>query len=166
MEPVSVNTAAGMLAADEALPISTPGREETMVHLLKETPLAMSVGEHLKRGNTFVWSDRTLPYFAPSKHVKIRCPQTRRWTATRVSNNVPYFLAHLNSGKALGGHQLESGKPASFSRTTEMGGVNFIRIKPLSRKLPAPTRAPQREAAIRDNIQDIISGSIHVRTRT
>ena len=57
-------------------------------------PLAMSIWQQIKRGQTFIWRHGEAPYIVLD-HKKLKCtvwcPLGHRWYAKRVRNNVPIF---------------------------------------------------------------------------
>ena len=65
------------------------------MHLLPKCPLAISIGEEVAKGYTFIWTPALNPYFANAKDVKISCPKTRRFEADYVKGHVPHFSIKL-----------------------------------------------------------------------
>ena len=85
-------TANGQVTANNTIEVKTQEIGSTTMHLLDTPcPLAVSVGEEVNKGYTFVWSWRTPPFFAQEKHVRVTCPKTKRHEAAFVRRNDPYF---------------------------------------------------------------------------
>ena len=72
------------------------------MHLLKDCPLALSIGEEVSKGYAFVWTPSLFnkPFFANSKYAKVQCPKSRRYEADYVRNNVPHFSVKLDGSRA------------------------------------------------------------------
>ena len=95
--PQTFNTANGTVKTEHGLKIKTQGRDETIMHLLQDSPMAFSVGEAISRGNTLVWQPQVMPYFAPAKYVRVSCPKSRRYEAACVKQNVPHWRVRLSN---------------------------------------------------------------------
>ena len=78
------NTANGVRRSNTGLNIKTQVAGSTMMHLLENCPLALSVGEEVNKGYAFVWTPTMKPYFAEAKIVTVRCPKSRRYEAASL----------------------------------------------------------------------------------
>lgn len=67
------------------------------MYLLNSCPLALALGKEVEdKKRTLIWEHGHLPYLAlDATKCKVTCPEDNRWTAVRVSHNVPIFSAHL-----------------------------------------------------------------------
>ena len=101
-------TANGQVTSNNTIEVKTQGIGSTTMHLLDTTcPLAVSVGEEVNKGYTFVWSRKNLPFFAQEKHVRVTCPKTKRHEAAYVRHNVPHFKIGI-SDSPIGSPPLHS----------------------------------------------------------
>ena len=78
-QPVNFLTGGGVRQSNEAVNLLAKALGNLQVHLLKDCPLAMSIGRQVKRGRTFVWGHGKIPHIALN-HKKCRV----WWHASRV----------------------------------------------------------------------------------
>ena len=92
--PVTFATGGGPQTSHEELKLYAKRVGDLKLHLLENCPLAMSIGQQIKRGRTFIWRHGEAPYIVLD-HKKLKCtvwcPLGHRWYAKRVRNNVPIF---------------------------------------------------------------------------
>ena len=95
--PVKFLKGGGIQQSSEAVNLWAQALGSMQVHLLKDCPLAMSIGRQVRKGRTFVWEHGKVPYIALN-HRKccIWCPLENRWYASRVKNDVPMFSIGLD----------------------------------------------------------------------
>ncbi len=118
--PVRFSTATGIVPSTTGIDVTTQGNSSTTMHLLKNCPLAISVGEEVSKGYAFIWSPSLFskPFFANAKYVKVSCPKSRRYEAEYVKDNVPHFSIKLD-------HRAPKGPPAGASSDSRRGGSRF-----------------------------------------
>jgi hypothetical protein len=118
--PKKFGTAAGIVPATTGIEVTTQCGENTTMHLLKDCPLALSIGEEVSKGYAFVWTPSLFnkPFFANSKYVKVQCPKSRRHEADYVRNNVPHFSVKLDGSRARM-------SPPGTRSDTKCGGSQF-----------------------------------------
>ena len=90
--PVRFATGGGPQTSHEELKLYAKRVGDLKLHLLEHCPLAMSIGQQIKRGRTFIWRHGEAPYIVlDHKRCRVWCPLEHRWYAKRVQNNVPIF---------------------------------------------------------------------------
>ena len=120
--PQNFSTANGVPTSDKGLAIKSFGPNGSTMHLLENCPLALSVGEEVGKGLSFVWTPSLPPYFADAKHVRVSCPRSRKFEAEYVRSNVPYFKIRVDETPPKA---LPSGENAGYRR----GGSHFYSNK-------------------------------------
>ena len=101
--PVRFSTGGGPQTSSEALRIYAKSVGDLNLHLLKNCPLAMSIGKQVSKGRTFVWEHGKVPFIAlDHKKCRVWCPTEHRWYARRVQNDVPIFSLHASGGPQRG----------------------------------------------------------------
>ena len=90
--PVRFSTGGGPQTSSEARRIYAKSVGDLNLHLLKNCPLAMSIGKQVSKGRTFVWEHGKVPFIALD-HKKCRV-----WSP----NDVPIFSLHASGGPQQG----------------------------------------------------------------
>ncbi len=96
------STANGTITSEEGIRVKTLGAGDTILHLFKNCPMAISVGEEVAKGHAFIWLPKLKPYFANAKYVRVSCPKTRRYEAAYVTHNVPHFKIGISEDPESG----------------------------------------------------------------
>jgi len=100
--PVRFATGGGPQLSTEALRVYNKELGDFHIHLLESCPMALSIGQQVSRGRTFIWQHGHKPYIALNhRRCRVWCPSENRWYANRVQNNVPIFAidSPLKPGK-------------------------------------------------------------------
>ena len=80
-------TGGGPQTSHEELKLYAKCVGDLKLRLLERCPLAMSIGQQIEGGRTFIWRHGVLDH----KKCKVWRPLEHRWFAKRVRNNVPIF---------------------------------------------------------------------------
>ena len=101
--PVKFATGGGPQTSVEALRVYAKDVGDLNMHLLKNCPLAMSIGKQVGKGRTFVWQHGKVPFIAlDHKKCRVWCPVENRWYAKRIQNDVPIFSLQASGGPSQG----------------------------------------------------------------
>ena len=106
------------MPSSAAIDVKTQGAGTTTMHLPKDCPLAISLGEEVSKGYAFIWTPTVKPFFANANYVRVSCPKSRRYEADFVRNNVSHFSIKLDS-------QAKDGQPAGTRPGYRGGGSRF-----------------------------------------
>ena len=92
--PVEFDTGGGEQQGTNTVSMESPGTgSKALVYMLKQCPLAMSIGQIVLGAKMpFIWMPDELPFFVKSvKACKLFCAKRNRIHASRVHENVPMF---------------------------------------------------------------------------
>ena len=91
-ESLIFDTGGGEQKGVKTVAIQSKELGSTNFYLLKDCPLALSIGLQIAMRRAFIWCPDTLPYIVkdPSK-LRIWCPEDNRIYASKVEHHVPIF---------------------------------------------------------------------------
>ena len=158
--PVRFSTGGGPQTSSEALRIYAKSVGDLNLHLLKNCPLAMSIGKQVSKGRTFVWEHGKVPFIAlDHKKCRVWCPTEHRWYARRVQNDVPIFSLRASGGPQQGlnfNHNKKLYQPAVVAECPESCFCGDC-----LERLPACVCStyPEEDAGLRVGDQEIAASS-------